>query len=98
MKKLFSLILLMVLLAITVSPVLAAGPPEASQLRPGGPIVPPARDVALSVDEVINVDVLGHRHIQKWQRVIDDVIEVKNDYIRKDVDLDTNEVILYEKR
>lgn len=98
MKKLFPLILSIVLLAITVSPVLAAGPPEASQLRPGGPIVPSAKDVVLSVDETINVDALGHRHIQKWQRVIDDVIEVKNDYIRKDVDLDTNKTVLYDKQ
>ena len=98
MKKLFPLILLMVLLAVTVSPVLAAEPPEASQLQPGGSRIPPARDVVLSVDETINVDILGHRHIQKWQRVIDGIIEVKNDYIRKDVDLDTNETILYDKQ
>ncbi len=98
MKKLFPLILLMVLLAITVSPVLAAGSPEASQSQPGSPKVPPAKDAMLSVDEVINVDGLGHRHIQKWQRVIDGIIHVKNDYIRKDVDLDTNKTILYDKQ
>lgn len=98
MKKLFPLILLMVLLAITVSPVLAAGPPEASQLQPADPRILPTRDAVLSVDETINVDILGHRHIQKWQRVIDGIIEVKNDYIRKDVDLDTNKVILYDKQ
>jgi hypothetical protein len=98
MKKLFPLILLMVLLTITVNPVLAAGPPEANQLQPGDLKIPPAKDAVLSVDETINVDILGHRHIQKWQRVIDGIIEVKNDYIRKDVDLDTNKTILYDKQ
>jgi len=98
MKKLFPLILLMVLLTITVNPVLAAGPPEASQLQPGDPKILLTRDAVLSVDETINIDILGHRHIQKWQRVIDGIIEVKNDYIRKDVDLDTNKVILYDKQ
>jgi hypothetical protein len=98
MKKVFPLIVLMVLLVITVNPVLAAGSPQASQLQPGSPTSSPARDVELIVDEVINVDVLGHRHIQKWQRVIDGIIEVKNDYIRKDVDLDTNKTILYDKQ
>jgi len=98
MRKTFPLILLIVLLTITVNPVLAAGPPEASQLQPGDPRIPPAKDAVLSVDETINVDILGHRHIQKWQRVIDGVIEVRNDYIRIDVDLDTNETILYDKQ
>jgi hypothetical protein len=98
MKKLFPLIMLMILLAMTVSPTVAAEPPEASELQLSSPEVTPAKDVVLSVDETVDIDVLGHRHIQKWQRVINDVIEVKNDYIRKDVDLDTNKIILYDKK
>ena len=98
MKKLFSVILLTLLLAGTVSLGLAAEPSEASESYTEDTGVSPPTDAVLIADEVMNNDILGHRRIQRWQRVIDDVVHVQNDYVRAHVDLDTNEIILYEKQ
>lgn len=98
MKKLFAVILLTVLLASTVSLGLAARPSEASLSYTQDVGVSPPTDAALIADVVMDSDVVGHRRIQRWERVIDDVIHVHNDYVRIHVDVNTNEIILYEKQ
>ena len=98
MKKLFSLILLTVLLASTVSLGLAAEPSEASGSYTEDTGVSPPVDAALIVDVVMNSGIAGARHIQRWEHIIDDLIHVHNDFVRIHVDVGTNEVILYEKR
>lgn len=98
MKKLLLVILLTVLLASTLSTGLAAEPSEASGPYSKDTRVSAPTDAVLTVDEVMNSEVLGRRHIQRWERVIDDVVHVQNDYVRIHVDLDTNEIILYEKQ
>jgi hypothetical protein len=97
MKKLLVLILLGVLLAGTVSLGLAAYPSEAILCCARDGVASPPPDAVLITDVVIDSDIVGHRRIQRWEHVIDDVIQVHNDYVRVHVDVNTNEIILYEK-
>ena len=98
MKKLFAVILLTALLASTVSLGVAAQPSEAMLCYAQDSAASPPGDAALVADVVIDSDSVGHRRIQRWEHVIDDVIHVHNDYVRVHVDVNTNEIILYEKR
>lgn len=97
MKKLFAVILLTALLASTVSLGLEAAQSD-KPLRHSGVGVSPPVDAVLTVDVVMNSDIVGHRRIQRWEHIINDLIHVHNDYVRIHVDVSTNEIILHEKQ
>jgi len=97
MKKLFAVILLTALLASTVSLGLEAAESD-KPLRHSGVGVSLPEGAVLTVDVVMNSGIVGARHIQRWEHIIDDLIHVHNDFVRIHVDVGTNEVILYEKR
>jgi hypothetical protein len=98
MKKLFAVVLLTALLASVVDLGLGAQPLQATLSHTQDSLAPLPSDAVLLSDVTIDSDMVGHRHIQRWERVIGGVIHVYNDYVRVHEDATTNEVILYEKR
>ncbi|MCJ7575411.1 MAG: hypothetical protein MUO80_01840 [Dehalococcoidia bacterium] len=98
MKKLFMAIMLTALLASVVDLGLGARSLQATLSDAQDSLASLPNDAVLLSDVTIDSDIVGHRHIQRWERVIDGVIHVYNDYVRVHEDATTNEVILYEKR
>src|SRR4030042_4979401 len=98
MKKLLAGVVLTALRASVVDLGLGAQPLQATLSHTQDSLAPLPSDAVLLSDVTIDSDMVGHRHIQRWERVIGGVIHVYNDYVRGHEDATTNEVILYEKR